>query len=401
MSLIPEGLSLPSWYAKKIYFYLSDIVAPFLFFIAAKRHLRKELACLFALFFFAFLSLFFSPLSHYPLPYFRLFQLATPFFLFTYFAGSQRKEPFLWALWWMALFQSCICIGQYVTQKAVGLRLLGEPPCIHPIAPAISTPGASLWLFDFDPTPPIAVILRSVGTLPHPNVLGGFVMISLLSSAYFLVRSKRPLLFLPPLLLLSLALFTSFSRSALFGWAGGSLLLFLFFQRLKEKKAYLVLVTFFSLTALNLTLFWHQYLFRGGVVNYNVATERGDAVRLFFVDAGLSMIQDHPWLGAGYNQFSYVAFRDYAIDIASGLHNIYLLLAAETGLLSLGIFFLFLSLLLYRLPRTPLSALLTVQLLALLWVGCVDFYPLLFHQGALLLFTIAGLLAGQKQLESL
>lgn len=413
LTLIPEGLVLPAWYEKKIYFYPSDVIASFLFVILLWQRGRRLLIdkgawLLWILFGLAFLSLGTSSLATYPTPYLRLWQFSTGISLFSLIAYAAEKRTFLhailWALWIAALFQALLAIGQYFHQGSLGLRLLGEPTFspLHPKSPSFCCPGGSLWLFDIAPNAAPSLVVRSTGTFAHPNVLGGFLMIALLTS-YFLLslsqRMSRAVAGSIPLFVFALG--TTYSRSALFGWLFFSLvwLIWICFQH--RSHAQRVLWLFTGSLALSGLLLGYQYVARGGVFGSNPSVASSNMERLSFLAMAWKMIQDHPWFGVGYNHFGYASMQYVSPSswMLGGVHNIYLLLASEMGIPALIAFLTFLFLLMKRTLTsvlTPLSITLIVLLGSLLWVGCVDFYPLLFQPGRLLLFLIAGLLASQQ-----
>src|SRR5690606_3043635 len=85
------------------------------------------------------------------------------------------------------------------------------------------------------------------------------------------------------------------------------------------------------------TLFSEQYLHRGGIVNYTHLARASDRERLYHQHIAFRMIEKHPLTGVGYGQFSLQApaFGGNSNNI-SATHNIYLMLASETGLISLA-----------------------------------------------------------------
>jgi hypothetical protein len=67
-----------------------------------------------------------------------------------------------------AFFQSLVAILQFIWQKSLGLTFLKES------AFSVYDPGVAKVLINGD------VFVRSYGFFPHPNVLGGFLAVSLL-----------------------------------------------------------------------------------------------------------------------------------------------------------------------------------------------------------------------------
>ncbi len=400
LSLIPDGLVVPKYYDKKIYFYISDLIALLLLGLALfwlkvpwkKFFLEKGSLFLWIILGCSIGSIAASPFAHYPLPYVRLLQLLTPILLVSFirsaFSEEERKKLTEWILISLvaaALIQAGIAIAQYFHQESLGLRLFGEQRIGHGKSPAIEVPGGSRWLLDtlFHRVSDTVTVIRSSGTMPHPNVLGGLLALSLLAT-YSLIHRFRILLYTLPIQFFALC--TTYSRSALFGWSLGTLA-WIFLNR--PAPRYLKTMILFSVAASSILLF-NQFVHRGGIVNYNEAAQKGDSIRIAQQNIALKMIKTHPLLGIGFSQFSarspeYFPPRIDSETAKTGAHNIFLFLASETGLISLAAFLLFLS----TLSRTDPS--LTPILILFLFVGCCDLYPIVFQQGRLLFFLIGGL----------
>jgi O-antigen ligase len=295
-----------------------------------------------------------------------------------------------------ALFQSGIAICQYFSQEHLGLRLLSEcreAPATFDIA------TGRLWLFDFfaKGAPVLKTLKRSAGTFPHCNALGGFLMLSILLSYSWLITLKRTWHRSFGVLLLVIqffALATTYSRSAIFGLAIGSSI-FLFWGW-KTKTPCRFLVCAIAISALcSFGLLFEQYLYRGGVFNYSETAQNSDQIRLAAQQTAFQIIQDHPVTGVGFQQFSKAA-QNYGN--ATGAHNIYLFLSSEMGLIACLAFIGFMGFILISslsVPWTPQIASLFCGLIAFLFIGGCDFYPILFQQGKLMLFFTAALLLAE------
>ncbi len=424
LKLIPAKVILPSFFDKKIYFYPSDIIAILLLFIAlfafrvplSRFFLSRGALFLWTVFLFAAASIALSPLAHYPIPYIRLLQLATPFILFCFLANVEMEDKFrltsllLGCIITAALIQSGLAIVQYAMQAPLGLRLLGEPSSF----PLFSVDSGRIWLFDFHAPLQRHEVIRPSGTFPHPNVLGGFLSMSLLASySLFSMPGWRLVsAMLIPIQFFAMSL--TFSRSALFSLALGTMVWFALHFRQNGLRSFwndrslrLVALTM-SFSILLSTLILHEQIRdRGGIVNYNTLAKESDALRISYQNLALQVIKDYPLFGTGFHQLS-IRGQDYLpqelkgdnFPASSATHNIYLYLAAETGLVSLAAFLLFIFSLLWaavKSPITPLIASLTAIFIAFLFIGCCDFYPLLFQQGKLPFFLAAGLLGAHAK----
>src|SRR3990167_444237 len=430
LDLIPPGLTLPKHYDKKIYFYISDFLSLglFSFLLIRMRDLKRRLFLdrgaffLWILFSLAFLSIPVSSFAFYAIPYIRLFQLLSPILLYSFLANADvytNKEAItrllFGALIAAASLQSMIAITQYFTQISLGLHFLSEMQFSYGNirCPCFGMSDGSRWMIDrlTDRVAPLPILMRAPGTLPHPNILGGFLMASLIASyaAFIEWKKWRPLFsLLIPVFFFAMAV--TYSRAALFAWGLGTVLWYalqfkdkgkrLLFDPLIRKLTYLIIFSFM----LSAALLFQQYTERGGVVNYNATAKGADTVRHVYCDVAYKMIARNPALGVGFTQFS-IHSPDYlppemAKDRNTTTHNIYLFLASETGLFSLSAFLLFIGSLLLASKKAQISsytASLIAIFVAFLFIGGCDFYLIFAQQGRLLFFSIAGLLAANVE----
>lgn len=416
LKIIPPDIVLPAFFDKKIYFYPSDIIAFALLFIAlfALRVPMRRFFCsrgavfLWIVFLFMFISLILSPFSHYATLYIRLLQVATPFFLFCFLANGYAGEDrikismlLFGCIVLAAVIQSGIAIAQYAIQGPLGLRLLGEQNHFG----AFCVSSGRKWLFDFQGTGKLVTLIRSSGTLPHANVLGGFLCISILAaySFFFSKRFRFLSIFIVPVQYFAMCL--TFSRSALFGWILGTLIWFSFhikkwgIRTTASDSAIRFLICTLCVSCLfSFTVLYEQISERGGIVNYNALAQGSDALRIAYQKVALQMLKEHPLQGSGFQQLSIrgASYIDDPANQAGAAHNIYLYMAAENGPLCLLAFLCFIASLFFaalRTPYSPLFASLISMMTAFLFIGCCDFYPLLFQQGKLPFFLTAALLA--------
>lgn len=255
--------------------------------------------------------------------------------LFTW--ARQYRPKFAPALMAAVIFQSVLAIGQWFNQGSLlGYWFLGEQPY------SAATPGIDkiTWFDGSLKIPPL-------GTTPHPNVLAGFLVVSSLVISNW----KLEIFSLIPL-------FLTFSLS---GW-----LAFII------RKKWLLVIP----VAL-LLIFGNQLSF--------LAPESSFSRRSQLTQIALKMFQDHPFTGAGLNNFTVIMDQYGYIPATTRFlqpaHNIYLLILSETGLIgALGFGYL-----LWRSKKT-------LPLLLLLFLGLFDHYPLTLQTGILLwILTLNGL----------
>lgn len=349
-------------------------------------------------------SILFSPLSHYPILYIHFLQYLTPFLLYLFLVnGPLEGEPlfkaFSWSLFAASCLQSIFALFQYFLQSSLGLRLLNE----HPLNATILVPNGRRSLLDFfsEAREGTGEIYRAMGTLSHPNLLGGFLVAGLLLTVGLLWSNPKWRKEISVLYFLQLAaLSVTYSRSAIFACLLGTAFWFFLMRKNAQTNLRTPLLVFCLSLALGAFFFAEQYLHRGGIINYSVIAAASDTERFSFQRIALKLLADHPLRGVGFEQFG---FRAAPLD-PNGLylmtkgtvHNIYLLIAVEMGIFALGIFLCWIGQILWNgfRNRTSFEVKILLSLfLAFLFIGCCDFYLIFSQQGRLLLFSTAGLLA--------
>lgn len=415
LTLIPNGLEITKNYDKKIYFYISDLIALFLFFlglIGFKIPLKRFFGHpLWIVFLCALGSIIASPFATYPIAYTRLLQLFAPIAVFSFvahaFSEEERKKvihTLFLTIVIAAVFQSAVGIAQYFHEGPLGLRILGESN--RPSTILIQ--DGSRWLLDrlFHVQTDGLTKIRAAGTLPHANVLGGFLVLSLLFT-YALIYRNRKWYFLATLPLQLFALYLTFSRSALIAWAIGTVVWFSLIG-VKDRSARFLAAMTALIALLSGALLYQQILDRGGILNYNSVAKGSDSVRLIHQNLSWEIVKNNPLLGLGFSQYSersHTYLHPHADEYtkSTGPHNIFLFLACETGLISLGSLILFLFLRGRAFLQTTLSvekASLVACFFAFLFIGCCDFYLILFQQGRWMFFLVMGLLAALENRQS-
>jgi O-antigen ligase len=433
---LPE-FSLPEYFSTKVHLYVADLLILILcltVLLRFKTSLRDFFWAgpskyLTLLFFAALTSLIFSITRSYSLQYLLLIQFSMVFLLFNCIRCAQRKIDFLpliKAFAWIILALSCveclIAFSQYLQQASIGLRFLGEPNISHfPFA----NPGKHRWIFDqlFPSQPSVDYLYRASGTFSHPNILGGFVFCSLMASYYLFMSEKNKIRRSFVLGMLPLQIFTlyiAYSRSALLALAFSTLFwCFLQYKKivaerqLDFKKIITLLTAIVILGSAGIGVFYSQLSARGGILNYNSVTQYADTERLEYTKIALKMIREHPLVGVGFNNFQLYLDQFQSPHtphvLFAKVHNIYLLMASETGLIGGGLFLLFLWFVvktayraIFPIDKTKCSQeilFLFAAFLGLLLIGCFDFYFLNTQTGRMLLFGFAALLYAVSKQE--
>jgi hypothetical protein len=382
-------------------FYTTDIILLLVVVCLLKKSWREMLwegSGKFLIFFLgiAAISIVFSSTPTNPLHYFKLLHFIAPMIVLgvvsSRWVDSQKILAVIIAV---ALLECGLGIAQYFLQDSLGLKFLGEPSLTSKHAP-----GSGFWMSDgtrwivdqwLGRGSGGKVILRACGTLPHPNMLGGFLVFSLAATYFFFGKVKGISL---AVALQIFTIFLTFSRAALYASLIAAAVWF-FLAYLRKEKPWRLAAVIAASALVSLFLLYPQLLQRGGVVSYTWLTKESDVLRLGYQDIAFKMMADNPFLGVGFDHFL-IHLQDYEEISFSLVHNIYLLIGSETGLLGLGCF----SLLIFSILRRgwgekqdPLVATALAIFLGLLALGCCDFYLIFHQQGRLLFFLAAGLLA--------
>ena len=237
-----------------------------------------------------------------------------------------------------AVFQSIIAIGQYVRQADLGLRYLGEGMLglhINGVAVFINETGER--------------VMRAYGTTPHPNVLAGFLFLSIFA-LYFIWFYRKGfshninLLYSVVYAIMLAGLLLTFSRTIIFFWALGFIirgLLIGFLPKYRNKfwlnsEMRRKIISILLVTAIVLASFiimaWPEVLSRIKI------SPDDEAVKLRVYYASETIDQRLNWFGSGAGNFV-VWLKSKQPNLPEYLyqpvHNIYLLLYSELGILGL------------------------------------------------------------------
>jgi len=322
------------------------------------------------------------------------------------------------------LFQAVLGIIQYLLQRSVGLKILGEvdlSPTIQNVA-KIDVLGVKL--------------IRAYGTMPHANLLGGFLFIGLVFTALFILilaldkgiaanvvrlGQKKTLQIAAVILcLLYLGFILSFSRSAYLALLTAPLIFVLsliFIKReyifkagkviklfwRKYKKLSIALILFLVIATLafipNIT---SKTSLSGQADDYSIQG------RMWYTELAYSMIRDNPDFGVGPGLFSF-QIGDY-VNLGDTVewwqyqpvHNVFLLIGAELGITCMLLFAVFLGWIIALafialkkregLNKLLLSASL-IALFGLIIIMQFDHYLWTLQQGSLLFWLILGMTA--------
>ena len=240
--------------------------------------------------------------------------------------------------------------------------------------------------------------LRAYGTLPHPNILGGFALILLLGPVSFFLRKERPnnlalLLLIPGVSLLAL----SFSRSAWLALLTFSAILIwksIHFDR--RRLAILLLTIALSFV---ITLFPYRELVQARTLNTTSHSEEFSLIgRTWLNGEARNVITEYPLTGVGIGSFIIELARrageGYVIEPA---HNILLLAGAELGIPGLLLVVAMFISLAHRLikTRSPNAILAGATITGLGIISLFDHYLWTLAPGRIMLGLVIGMFVAQ------
>jgi putative inorganic carbon (HCO3(-)) transporter len=233
------------------------------------------------------------------------------------------------------LFQTLVGIYQGVTGRPIGLEFLTETAAVQK-----QVLGEGL-------------VNRVQGTLGHPNSYATYLSTVMPFPLAWLFATKRPLFKGLTAILVCLwgvAVVFSLSRSA---WVTLPVIMVIVLglaarcKRISLKTAILIA----ALIALVLS----ALIFLGPqiILSRLTSDDQGSArARISLAQTALAIFEDHPWVGVGFNNYMQVSpqydARAFVGQMAYVVHNAFLLIAAETGVVGLLAFVGFLTVLLLQ-----------------------------------------------------
>lgn len=373
--------------------YLSDIFAVILFLIFLVRTKKSMLSLLANKYFLLFVAVIILGLIQavsklavlYGILKFLEFSFVAFYTAnFVHFLGKDKKENMgnvLYVLVLGGLVQLLLIAFQFVGQESLGgiFYYLGERSF------NVSTIGIAKFSFLGND------ILRPYGSFPHPNVLAFyfFTVYFLLLPFFFTKKDIYRKVITVFLALFAVGIFLTFSRSVI--------VLFLLsnFAFLLWNKGFKSKITLVALTLLSLFGAVYFLVFAGrfwGTLINDLS------LRFQLNQIATKLFLQNPILGVGLNNFFYheIFFQKTITPILlQPVHNIYLLMLAQTGIAGLALVLLFLKKTVKTLKDKTGDYLfykgLFIVFISILILGLVDHFFLTVQQGQLLTAFILGL----------
>jgi len=296
-----------------------------------------------------------------------------------------------------AAVQSAIAIYQFFAQKNLGLKIFAESP----IAPEIL--GVAKIVVEGKK------IVRAYGLVPHPNILAVILMLAIFGLVYLFLKNygrlniSKKIIYAVVFCLLSAALFFTFSRAVtLIGLSFLILwLAIVYWQKTESRQPVILTVVLLLVVGFSLSAVYFSYI----SARYDVlAIGKSQAVslRVFYSEVAWQLIKGSPYLGIGQGNFVWTFSNPAALEnwVYQPVHNIYLLIAAETGILGLFAFLWFLLKIMRSvyLERKAIKDKLALYcflgiFVLFLAIGFFDHFLWDLQQGQLMLWLFLGILA--------
>ena len=302
------------------------------------------------------------------------------------------------------LFQAVIAILQFWKQSSLGLKYLGESV----LAPNL-TGVASFYNFYGEK------IMRAYGTTPHSNILAAYLFLAIFSFyfvyLYFHIYHKNKIYYpkfnyflLTSYSLILLAFFFTFARMMIFLWFSGFIIracLILGKQRFRQVfivsinriKLTKILVISAVIVVLFGAFYWPEAISRVKISSKEEAVQ----LRVFYNKESLETLN---WFGVGAGNFvNWLMVKDPNLprSVYQPVHNIYLLIYSETGILGISAFMLFLVFLIKDfVMSTKMDKFyhysFLILFLSFLFIGLFDHFLWTLQQGRFIFWHIITLL---------
>lgn len=287
------------------------------------------------------------------------FSLMSIFAAYSLKSQKLRQEAAL-ILGFSVFWQSALIIFQFLNQGAIGLKILGERSF-----DASTVLIAHSELFGTQ-------LLRPYGTFPHPNVAAAYLTFSLI---LLFPAFKFHLALLPVL-----AIFLTASRSAI------AVLFTAYIISIKNFKNALLLAAGAILVG---TLLFLQ------LAKYQVATI---AERLLLSQAALDISLQNPLFGVGSNNFilelsKLNLFSLSETRLLQPVHNVFLLILAENGLVGLLLF----TAVLLVISRYLTTYTKIILFFAVLFYFSIDHFLWTLHQGQMMFWLLIAYFLSDRQ----
>jgi O-antigen ligase len=259
------------------------------------------------------------------LKWIKLLEMLSMAFFITKFRKIEIHKWILLPLSLSLILFTSIGIGQFILKSTIGgfFYFLGERSF------SVNTPGVALVNFNGNQ------LLRAYSTFPHPNSLAGFIVINIFLLLNYEKQIKKEL-FRTTITFAFVGLIITFSKSAFLGLL--ICLTFLLLEKrvkmIKRNTGLLFLTLINLLSILSLTVNWE-------ILGNRLFKSESILQRISLIKISTKMFLENPFFGVGLNNFiaNIPKYLDNNLWILQPVHNIYLLVLVESGLIGLLLFF--------------------------------------------------------------
>ncbi len=289
--------------------------------------------------------------------------------------------------------QSIIGLYQFITQQTFAQKFLGlQYHDIFSGGNAIVQTHGERWL-------------RAYGGTPHPNIFGLIILCALLLGIYLFIKRNSNIFFktfiLFGIVLLTANILYTFSRTI---WLTSILSIFaLIIYSYKNNrqifKRLIIPVLLISLTILIIIILSYN-LFFDRISKDTTFSHNSISDRSLYISQSKSLIISHPVIGVGIGNYTNTlkinSKTKKPLWQYQPVHNIYLLISSELGLIGFGLFILFIINIFYALhldkKNTSITQFIFVTLfIGILFISLFDHLAWTSHFGLIALFLFSGL----------
>ncbi|MFA6421788.1 MAG: O-antigen ligase family protein [Candidatus Buchananbacteria bacterium] len=314
------------------------------------------------------------------LAFFRILEVIA---VFSFFRLNYSKK-YLWILFASGVVQSLFAIYQFFSQQIAANKYLGLVGHQSWEAGALVMEGSGRWL-------------RSYGFVNDPNLLGGFMAFALFIAIFlYLKESKnyKRLLILSGIVFVIVGLFFSFSRSAWLGVIVGIIISLVFTFKNKTDFKKIAAVSLSGIIIFCILGFLFYPIISGRVLINNRLEHKSISERVLLINESTQIIKSNIFgVGVGNYTFSLLKIKPGQPGWSyQPVHNIYLLILAEIGVIGFVLYLLICFLAIIYAIRHKKFIFLGL-FVSLLIIGFWDHYLWSGWQGMALFWLCFGLVA--------
>lgn len=291
-----------------------------------------------------------------------------------------------------ASLHSMIALTQFLTQSIDTQTLLN-------ISTHLSESGATATITDTT-----GRWLRAYGGMAHPNILGGFLALSILLGMHAYAQTQKSHTFVRTTLLISLSLsfiglVITFSRSAWITLIIGLLTATLFLWHKKQslfRKIQIPLLAFMSIGLL--FLFFLPQLFFTRTIEDTTQAHNSFSDRATSIDQAKELAQNMPLIGVGRGNMTIISYENSNDPLKQiwqfqPVHNVFLLIFTELGAIGFLLFIALMSVVMHISLRASKShptthAFFAGICVALLTISFFDHWLITSHFGILFFWLL-------------